>query len=146
MGNETNTMPGNSAFPVLADAYLKGLHPDGDGILNAMKASALLDERGLKFVKTQGFIPADAEVESVSKGLEYAIDDWSAAQVAKKLGRQDDFVFFEKRGKNYKYYFDPKTRFVRGRISETKWREPFSPFVMRHMKDDFAEGNAWQYT
>jgi len=146
MGNETNTMPGNSAFPVLADAYLKGLHPDGDAILQAMKASALLDERGLKFVKTQGFIPADAEVESVSKGLEYAIDDWCAAQVAKKLGRQDDYAFFEKRGKNYKYYFDPKTRFVRGRVSETKWREPFSPFVMRHMKDDFAEGNAWQYT
>jgi predicted alpha-1,2-mannosidase len=146
MGNETNTMPGNSAFPVLADAYLKGLHPDGDAILNAMKASALLDERGLKFLKTQGFIPADAEVESVSRGLEYSIDDWSAAQVANKLGRQDDYAFFEKRGKNYQYYFDPKTRFVRGRISETKWRTPFSPFVMRHMKDDFAEGNAWQYT
>lgn len=146
MGNETNTMPGNSAFPVLADAYLKGLYPNGDAVLNAMKASALLDERGLKFVKAQGFIPADAEVESVSKGLEYAIDDWSAAQVAKKLGREDDYTFFEKRGRNYKHYFDPKTKFMRGRMSENKWREPFSPFVMRHMKDDYAEGNAWQYT
>ena len=37
-------------------------------------------------------------------------------------------------------------RFVRGRVAENKWREPFSPFVSRHMKDDFSEGNAWQYT
>jgi predicted alpha-1,2-mannosidase len=35
---------------------------------------------------------------------------------------------------------------MRGRISETQWREPFSPFISRHMKDDFTEGNAWQYT
>lgn len=146
MSNETNTMPGNSAFPVMADAYLKGLHPDGARILQAMKASALMDERGLKFVKENGFIPADKEVESVSKGLEYAIDDWSAAQVARKVGNEEDYKLFEKRGKNYEYYFDSKTKFMRGRIDEHKWREPFSPFITRHMKDDYAEGNSWQYT
>lgn len=48
--------------------------------------------------------------------------------------------------KAYRNYFDPETRFVRGRLSENAWRSPFSPFESRHMKDDFAEGNAWQYT
>jgi predicted alpha-1,2-mannosidase len=82
----------------------------------------------------------------VAKGLEYSIDDWGAALVAKKLGNQEDYEYFSKRAKNYRNYFDPKTRFVRGKISDTQWRTPFSPFAARHMKDDFSEGNAWQYT
>lgn len=147
MGNETNTMPGNSALPVMADAVLKGFSGfDANAALEAMKTSALLDERGLKYVKEKGYIPADTEIESVANGLEYAIDDWCVAQVAKKLKREDDYALFNKRGKYYKNYFDPETRFVRGRISDDKWRTPFSPFIAKHMKDDFSEGNAWQYT
>jgi predicted alpha-1,2-mannosidase len=147
MGNETNTMPGNSAFPVIADAYLKGFNGFDETLaLDAMKASALRNDRGLKFIKERGFIPAVQEVESVAKGLEYSIDDWCAAQVAKKLGRQEEYEFFSKRAKNFRYYFDPETRFVRGRMSDDEWRTPFSPFAARHMKDDFSEGNAWQYT
>jgi len=147
MGNETNTMPGNSAFPVIADAYLKGFDGfDANLALEAMKASVSRDDRGLKFVREQGFIPADEEVESVAKGLEYSIDDWCAAQLAKKVGNDKEYNYFIKRSKNYNYYFDQKTHFVRGRISKDKWRTPFSPFIARHMKDDFSEGNAWQYT
>jgi predicted alpha-1,2-mannosidase len=147
MGNETNTMPGNSAIPVVADAVLKGFTGfDHKLAFEAMKASAMLDERGLNHVKKLGYIPADTEVENVAKGLEYSIDDWCIAQVAKHLGYEQDYQYFSKRGKNYQYYFDPSTRFMRGRVSDTQWRTPFSPFVSRHMKDDFAEGNAWQYT
>jgi predicted alpha-1,2-mannosidase len=147
MGNETNTMPGNSAFPVIADAYLKGFDGfDANLALEAMKASVLRDDRGLKFVRELGYIPADEEVESVAKGLEYSIDDWCAAQLAKKVGNDQEYNYFIKRSKNYNYYFDHETHFVRGRISKDKWRTPFSPFIARHMKDDFSEGNAWQYT
>jgi predicted alpha-1,2-mannosidase len=147
MGNETNTMPGNSAFPVIADAYLKGFRGfDGALALKAMKASVLRDERGLKYVREQGYIPADAETETVAKGMEYSIDDWCAAQLAQALGNQEEYIYFSKRAQNYKYYFDSTTHFVRGRISDTKWRTPFSPFAARHMKDDFSEGNSWQYT
>jgi predicted alpha-1,2-mannosidase len=147
MANETNTMPGNSALPVIADATLKGFSGfDAGAAFEAMKVSAMRDDRGLNFVKEKGYIPADAEVESVAKGLEYSIDDWSVAQVAKKLGKEEDYAYFSKRAKNYGNYFDPKTRFVRGKLSDRQWRTPFSPFVSRHMKDDFSEGNAWQYT
>jgi predicted alpha-1,2-mannosidase len=147
MGNETNTMPGNSAFPVIADAYLKGFKGfDGALALEAMKVSSMRDERGLKYVLEKGYIPADSEVESVAKGLEYSIDDACAALLAKKLGHDEEYKFFSKRALNYRNYFDTTTRFVRGRISDTQWRTPFSPFIARHMKDDFSEGNAWQYT
>lgn len=147
MGNETNTMVGYSAVPVVVDAYLKGFVGfDADIAYEAIKASAMRDDEGLKAVKELGYIPADSEVENVAKGMEYAIDDWSIAQMAKAMGKEEDHVYFSKRAKNYQNYFDPQTRFMRGRISENEWRTPFSPFESRHMKDDFCEGNAWQYT
>ncbi|PRY11689.1 putative alpha-1,2-mannosidase [Pontibacter ummariensis] len=147
MGNETNTMVGYSAVPVVVDAYLKGFTGfDADLAYEAIKTTAMQDDRGLKAVKKLGYIPADSEVENVAKGLEYAIDDWCIAQMAKKMGKQEDYEYFSKRARNYQNYFDPQTRFMRGRISQNEWRTPFDPFVSRHMKDDFTEGNAWQYT
>ncbi|TXK24931.1 glycoside hydrolase family 92 protein [Pontibacter qinzhouensis] len=147
MGNETNTMVGYSAVPVVVDAYLKGFSGfDAELAYEAIKTTAMRDDFGLKHVKELGFIPADSEVETVAKGLEYAIDDWCIAQMAKKMGKEEDYNYFSKRARNYENYFDKQTRFMRGRISKTEWRTPFNPFVSRHMKDDFTEGNAWQYT
>ena len=147
MANETNCMVGYSAVPVVADAYLKGYKGfDANLAYEAVKATAMRDESGLKAVKALGYIPADSEVESVSKGMEYAIDDWCIAQMAKKMGKNADYAYFSKRAKNYQNYFDKKAGFVRGRVSATAWRTPFNPFTSVHMKSDFTEGNAWQYT
>lgn len=147
MSNETNTMPGNSATQVIADAYLKGIKGfDSTSAYNAIKATAMLDERGLKYVKRYGFIPADSMIESVAMGMEYAIADGCTALMAKRMGKKNDYEYFNKRAGYYKNYYDSTVDFARGRISSTQWREPFSPFVSRHMKDDFTEGNAWQYT
>ncbi|MGB3006787.1 MAG: GH92 family glycosyl hydrolase [Chitinophagaceae bacterium] len=147
MGNETNTMPGYSSVQVIADAYLKGFRGFDTSIAwKAVKTTAMQDERGLSFVKKYGYIPADSILESVALGMEYSIADWGIAQMAKKMGKTEDFEYFSKRANNYRNYFDASTRFVRGRLAENKWRTPFSPFVSRHMKDDFSEGNAWQYT
>ncbi len=147
MANETNTMPGNSATQVLADACLKGITGfDTTLAYEAAKKTAMLDNRGLKYVKQYGFIPADSMVESVAMGLEYAIADGCTALMAKRMGKDDDYNYFKKRSEYYKNYYDSTVHFMRGRISETQWREPFSPFISRHMKDDFTEGNAWQYT
>lgn len=147
MGNETNTMVGNPALMVVADAYLKGFKGfDKNLAYQAMKNSALIDERGLKYIKALGYIPADSTVESVAMGLEYAIADWSLGQVAKKRGKLEDYAYFNNRGHNYTNYFDSKAGFMRGRLSENTWRVPFNPFESVHMKNDFTEGNAWQYT
>jgi predicted alpha-1,2-mannosidase len=147
MANETNCMVGYSAVPVVVDAYLKGFKGfDANLAFEAVKATAMRDEFGLKSVKELGFIPADSEVENVSKGMEYAIDDWCIAQMAKKMGKTDDYAYFSKRAKNYQNYFDKRVGFMRGRVSQTEWRTPFSPFASVHMKSDFTEGNAWQYT
>lgn len=147
MGNETNTMPGYSAVQVIADAYLKGFRGFDTALAwQAVKTTAMQDERGLKYVKRYGYIPADSMVESVAMGLEYSIADAAIAQMAKTMGKSDDYAYFNRRGANYKNYFDATTGFMRGRLAEKEWRTPFSPFTARHMKDDFTEGNAWQYT
>ncbi|MGI4820656.1 MAG: GH92 family glycosyl hydrolase [Janthinobacterium lividum] len=147
MANETNCMVGYSAVPVVVDAYLKGFKGfDANLAYEAIKTTAMRDEFGLKSVKELGFIPADSEVENVSKGLEYAVDDWCIAQMAKKMGKTEDYAYFSKRAKNYQNYFDKRVGFMRGRVSQTEWRTPFSPFSSVHMKSDFTEGNAWQYT
>lgn len=73
------------------------------------------------------------------------MDDWSFAQVAKAMGKNDDYKEFMKRSAYYKNIFDPKTKFMRARTSDGKWREPFDPFFAKY-GGDYTEANAWQYT
>jgi predicted alpha-1,2-mannosidase len=146
MGNETDTMVGYHAVPVVVDAYFKGLlKADPERAYEAIRNSAMRDERGLDTVKELGYIPAEREGESVAKAMEYAIDDWCIAQMAKALGKQDDFTYFSTRARAYREYFDPTTRFMRGKLSDGAWREPFDPIKSSHRRDDYCEGNGWQY-
>ncbi len=146
-GNETNTMVGYHAIPVIVDAYLKGFTGfDAERAFEAMKTSATLDERGIDFVKSQKYIPADSGVESVARALEYAIDDWCIAAMAKAMGKTEDAELFEKRSKYYQLYFDEDIRFMRGKMADGSWRTPFNPIASQHREDDFCEGNSWQYT
>lgn len=147
MGNETNCMVGYHAVPLIADAYLKGFKGfDANAALEAMKVTSTRDEFGLKYVKERGYIPSDKEYESVSKAMEYAIDDWCIAAMAKKMGRMDDYQLYAKRAAYYKNYFDSTIKFVRPRMNDGSWKTPYDPFRSIHEKGDFTEGNGWQYT
>ena len=146
-GNETNTMPGYSGIPVVIDASLKGFEGiDLEEVFRAVKASATGDfEPGVKKLMEKGYIPGDYMVESVASSMEYAIADWAIAQLAKKLNKQEDYEYFLNRSKAYKEYFDPETRFMRGKLSDGSWRTPFNPISAQHRVNDYCEGNAWQY-
>lgn len=147
VGCETDCMVGNPGISVVADAILKGYGGfDKELAYEAMKTSAMLDERGLKYFKEYGYIPYDKEPEGLSKCMEYAIADWALAQVAKEMGKTEDYEYFMKRSKAYTYYFDKETRFVRGLSSDGKFRSNFNPFESVHRDNDYTEGNAWQYT
>lgn len=146
MGNETDCMPGNPGIPVLADLVLKGFVKDKAAALEAMKASAMLDERGLDDMKHYGYVACDNEVESVSKTLEYALADGAIAKVAKLLGKTADYKYFLNRSQAYQRLFDKTTGFIRGKDSHGQWRTPFNPFFNEHEKSDYTEGDAWQYT
>ncbi len=146
-GNETNTMVGNHAIPVIVDAYLKGFDGfDAELAFEAIKVSSMLDFRGMNFVKEMGYIPADSLHESVALGLEYAIDDWCVAAMAKKMGKMEDYQYFHERSLAYRNYYDSELRFMRGKLGSGEFRTSFDPVHSKHREDDFCEGNAWQYT
>ncbi len=147
MSCETDCMVGNPGVMVVADAMLKGYSGfDHDLAYEALVESQMRDERGLKELKEYGYIPYDLSHEGLSYAMEFAIGDWSVAQVAKSRGEQADYEYFTERSKSYKKYFDPETGFVRGLSSKGKFREPFNPFTSVHRVNDYCEGNAWQYT
>lgn len=142
-GNYTGCMIGYHAVPVIADAYLKGIRGyDAEKAFEAMKFSATRNWLGLESYKKFGFIPVEEESESVSKTLEYAYDDWTIAQMAKEMGKDDDEEIFMKRAQNYKNVYDPETKFMRGRFRNT-WFAPFDPYEVNF---NYTEANAWQYS
>ncbi len=147
MGNESHCMIGNHAIPVITEAYLKGIRGyDVEKAYEAMKETSLSKGHGLGLFREYNYIPCELEKESVSKTLEFAYDDWCIAQMAKALGKENDYLFFMESSKNYKNLFDPSTGLMRGKLADGSWRTPFSPFSSTHRNDDYTEGNAWQYS
>jgi predicted alpha-1,2-mannosidase len=146
-GRETWTMIGYHAVPVIADAYLKGLRGyDANAALDAMLASADHDSYGgLYWYKKLGYVPIDKEPEAASKTVEYAYDDWAIARMARAMGRISVATHFEVRAANWRNSFDRKTGFVRARLSNGSFREPFAPTAINY-GSDYTEGNAWQYS
>ena len=141
--NYTDCMIGYHAVPVVADAYLKGIKDyDTEKAFEAMKHSATRNKFGLEAYKKYGFIPVDEESESVSKTLEYAYDDWTIAQMAKAMGKDEDYETYIQRAQYYKNVFDPESKFMRGRFRNT-WFSPFDPYEVNF---NYTEANAWQYS
>ena len=147
VGNETDCMVGNPGIIVLADLVFKGFVENKEAAFQPMKASAMLDERGMNLWKQYGYLPCelDPTFETVAKGLEYAIADDGIAKVAKLLGHEDDYNYFHNRSQLYRKHFDPGTGFMRGLTAEGKFRVPFDPFHAVHRQHDYTEANDWQY-
>jgi len=142
--NETFCMIGYHSVPVIVDAYMKGITGFDTGkVLQAMRTSATRQgNEGLRALAANGFIATEDESESVSKTLEYAYDDWCIAQFAKSIGNKEEYVYFNKRGQNYKNVFDASTGFMRAR-SNGGWFNPFDPFEVNF---NYTEANSWQYS
>lgn len=146
--NETNTMTGYHAIPVLADAILKDIPGiDKEKAYKAMLASAFQKIREVPAYNEYGYVPQDIGGGSVTKTLEYTFDDYAISLVAKKLGKTKDFETFSKRAKNYQKLFDSKTGFMRARYKDGKFVEP-DPFYSEHEfdKSQYIEGTAWQHS
>ena len=153
--NETFCMIGNHAIPVIADAFLKGVKGfDPELAYEAVKHSSVNNGYNYKVDWSKymkyGYLPSDlVHVESVSRTLELTYDDWCVAQMAKKLGKIDDYRYFSRRAAFYKNLFDKNTSFMRGRNSDGSWVSPFDPIKVTHSETgvgDYTEANAWQYT
>ena len=152
-GKENFCMIGNHGVPVVAEACLKDLPGiDQEKAYQAIRKSLTENHYNSEWdiYDQYGYLPVDLiDREAVSKTLEFGYDDYSAALLAKKLGKQEDYEFFMKRAEYYKNLFDPETKLMRGKDSNGKWRTPFNPFYLCHggtRGGDYTEGNAWQYS
>jgi predicted alpha-1,2-mannosidase len=149
-GKETGTMTGYHSASVMAEACVKKF-PDIDWnrAYKVMRKRNMEDNyRGLGLYRETGYVPADKEDESVSKTLEYDYGDWACSHVAEKTGAYEDAGVQRKRSMNYRHLFDPKTQFIRAKMSDGTWAEPFDPIDMGHIDKyrDYTESNAWQTT
>ena len=100
----------------------------------AIKKTAMQARDGMDYVQKLQYIPADTMLETVGNALEYAIDDWCMAQMAKALHKDDDFIYFSKRANLYQLYFDKEPSFMRGKLANGNWRSPFNPLSSAHSK------------
>lgn len=164
-GHEIGTT-GQPAALVIADSYVKGLSNfDINKAYSAIIRRATQHDGnpifpGLASYETLGYIPYDKDQEennsndkvrgSVSTTLEFALADWSIAQLAKALDKKDDYDFFIKRSQNYVNLFDAETGFFRARLQNGEWLQPFNPMTgLRHSGTPagagYAMGSAWNY-
>lgn len=160
--NYTGTMIGYHAASIITDAYVKGYRDfdvreayqaclrtaeyDTTGIVGPKWLVPFVMPRARYYKDALGYIPCDLENESVAKALEYAYDDWCISVLADSLGDVETRDKYARFAGAYKSYFDPETRFMRGRDSKGKWRNPFNPRSSTHRSDDYCEGTAWQWT
>ena len=160
----TGCMPAYHSVSVLADLVCKGLTGDDDlkvwaeaGARSSVYRADLAEKfkgtremdlitKHLYYKDKYGFVPADSIPESVSWGLEMAYDDWCIAQIAKAAGDQALADEYMKKADYYKRYLDPETKFMRPIMSDGSFRTPFNPRYSSHMKSDYTEGNAFQWS
>nr|WP_129730382.1 GH92 family glycosyl hydrolase [Parabacteroides goldsteinii] len=159
----TGCMVGYPAVSVLADLVSKDM-ADGDlktwaeagarssvyreDLAEKFKGTRELDliTRHPYYKEKYGFVPADSVPESVSWGLEMAYEDWCISQIAAKAGLDSLAKAYAAKGEYYKRYLDPETKMMRPIMGDGTFRTPFNPRYSAHMRSDYTEGNAFQWS
>jgi predicted alpha-1,2-mannosidase len=144
--NDNWCMSGYHSVSVIADAIIKGNTSfDAAHALEACVTTASHPNyEGIGSYVEKGFIPDEKLGTSASTTLEYAYDDWSIAQAAKKLGRTDLYETFSKRAGNYKNVFDASVGFMRARREDGSFKNDFD--ALSTNGQGFIEGNTWNYS
>ena len=136
-GKENYCMVGNHGVSVVAEAYRKGFRGfDAERAFNAIKKTQTTSHKLKSDWETYmkyGYLPTDLiQTESVSSTLESVYDDYAAADMAKRMGKEEDAAYFAKRADFYKNLFDTKTQFMRPRKADGTWKSPFNPSQVGH--------------
>ena len=153
-GKDNYCMVANHGVAVVAEAYRKGFRGfDAERALNIMKRTQTESHKLKSDWETYmkyGYFPTDLiRAESVSSTLESVYDDYAVWDMATRMGKAEDIVYYGKRKDFYKNLFDTQTQFMRPRKSDGTWKSPFDPSNVGHSESvggDYTEGNAWQYT
>jgi predicted alpha-1,2-mannosidase len=164
-GNYTYVMTGASSTPFIVSAYMKGIRGfDIEKAYEGMRKNAMpggimgkagYEHKtnvggGLEYYIEKGYVPYPLPEgrhgyhnDGTGQTLEYAYQDWCLAQMAKDLGKEDDYKLFMKRAGNYKNVFDSSIGWSRTRNADGKWQEPFDILDFHH---GYVESNSVQAT
>jgi predicted alpha-1,2-mannosidase len=169
---DQQVMIGHHAAPMILDLYNKGYRDfDVEAAYAAIKKNAtqttlLPWNRGPltsldRVYFDKGFFPALAwgETETnpavtperrqaVSVTIENSYDDWSVAELAKALGKQEDAAYFDKLAHNYANVFNPAIGFMAPKSADGNWVAHFNPKLGGGQggRDYFTEVDSWLYT
>ena len=159
----TAAMIGDHCAATLADAYVKGIRDfDYEKAYEGMRKNAFetpasfedykngMGRRALTSYLKYGYIPLEDGVkeafhqdEQTSRTLEYAFDDFAVAQLAKALGKDQDYKELMRRSENWRNVINPKTGYCDGRYQTGKF-EDNTDFI--HRKPYITEGATCHYT
>jgi predicted alpha-1,2-mannosidase len=154
----SNIMIGTHADAVISDAYIKGfrdydvnlayeavrkdaMHPplrDTERRWGDRDEGTLYEARGgLTYYHSLGYVPADKTRESVSRTIEFGIDDFAIAQMAKHLGKKEDYNSLMSWSKNYKNLYNESNGFLNAKVFNGDWHQ--------NAQEGFTEGGKWTY-
>jgi predicted alpha-1,2-mannosidase len=164
-GNYTFVMSGAPSTPFIVSAYLKGIigfditkayegmrknHFPGGLMSKAGYEHKTFKGGGIEYYIERGYVPHPLtnikygfHQDGSTQTLEYAYQDYTLAQMAKALGKKDDYSLFMKRAENYKNIWNPEIGWMWNRTLDGKWGEPVD--ILRY-DNGWEEGNAAQYT
>lgn len=105
----------------------------------------------LGYFVNKGYIPSkDTTISNgwvfnfgASHALEYCFSSYAVANMAKKLGKTEDYKLLMKQSQYWKNIFDHKTKYIRPKLPDGEFIDNFDPMQAWR---GFQEGNAYQYT
>ena len=156
------TQGGTNADVMIADALARGLTGiDWQAAYAAVKADAetvspdplRFGRRGLEDWKRLGYVAVEGNDVTGSRQVEYALDDWCVAQLAKRVGRTADYRTYAARSGNWRNLFDRTFEsegfkgFIRPRHRDGTWVAPFVPTASAGTGGPgFYEDGSWAYS
>ncbi|MDD4921427.1 MAG: GH92 family glycosyl hydrolase [Bacteroidales bacterium] len=167
-GNYTFVMIGDPAACFFATAYNKGIRNYDtklayEGLRKNAFPGGIRDHAGyehekeafgggMKYYMERGYVPEGVGTKGMhrdgaSMTLEYAYQDWCLAQIAKNMGKEEDYKLFMKRSLNYKNVWNADLKYMCPRELNGSWMKNFEPTGSKNpYTKGFCESNSAIYT
>ena len=164
-GNYTFVMTGSTATPFIVSAWAKGIRGFDEELafegcvknhmLGGIMTKAGYEHEtelggGLGYYIENGWVPHPIpegdfgyHQDGASLTMEYAYQDWTLAQFAKLLGKEDKYDYFMQRSGNYRNIFDSAVGWARPKDVDGNWKDPYDPYLY---ENGFNESNGAQST
>lgn len=161
-GNANGRTQGGSNCDILiADAFVKGLKGiDFETAYQSMIKNAEVPPGNNEQKEGRGGIPDYNSIgyvsttyeRSASRTIEYGNCDWAIAQVAKGLGKTNDYVKYKQRASNWKNLWNGNVSykgingFIMPKDKQGKWATDLNVTTFGSWGGYYYESNPWEYS